>query len=96
MTNKRKNTRTELPPWPVILPGLVFSLLAAWLVFSRQWEAWQALLVVSLAAMGISLLLLVILLLWSGPEERGHVWQVVRKTFIEDIDLLLRFFKLRR
>ena len=90
-----KNPPDSLP-WAVVITGLVLSLVSAWLVFSRNWEPWQAFAVVGLSALGIDLILLTALLIWSGPEERAGVWQQFLHTCMEDFDLLLKFFRIRR
>jgi hypothetical protein len=96
MKKSPNNNPPDSPPWAVVITALVLTLVSAWLVFGRGWDPWKAFSVVSLAALGIILLLLTALLIWSGPEERAGVWQQVLHTCREDIDLLLKFFRIRR
>jgi membrane associated rhomboid family serine protease len=97
MKNKPStDTRPEMPPWPVILTTLTLVLAYAWLVFMWGWEPWKALCVVALAAFGVIFALLGAIMVFENPEERAKSWQVAMKTFRDDMDLLLKFFRLRK
>lgn len=97
MKNKLPNdARRDLPPWPVILTPLMLALISAWLVFFLGWEPWKALSVVSLASFGIIVVLLVALMVLTGSENRAELWQLVWQTCRDDIDLLLKYFRVRK
>ena len=83
-------------PWPVILSTLTFALISAWLVFTRAWEPWQAFLVVTFAAAGIVIALIAALLVLAGRENRAEVWRVIRQTFRDDLDQVLKYFRIRK
>lgn len=83
-------------PWPVILTTLALSLVSAWLVFIRNWEAWQAMLTVAFAAFGIILLLIGAILAFSNQEGRAETWRIFKDTFDDDLDQMLKFFRIRR
>ncbi len=59
----------DSPYWAVVITALALSLVSAWLVFSRHWEPWQAFAVVGFSALGIDLILLTALLIWSGKSS---------------------------
>ncbi|WP_041673265.1 hypothetical protein [Sulfuricella denitrificans] len=83
-------------PWPVILTTLTLALVSAWLVFIRNWEAWQAMLAVAFAAFGIISLLIVAIQLLSDRDGRAENWRVVKKTFDDDLDQMLKYFRIRK
>ena len=96
---KRKSpnvARPEPPPWPVILTALTLVLTSAWLVFMSGWEPWKAFFVVVCAALGIIAVLLAILMIWAGPEDRAELWHQGMKTCRDDLDLLLNYFRIRK
>ena len=83
-------------PWPVVLTTLTLALVSAWLVFIRNWEAWQAMLTVAFAAFGILGVLIVAILLLSDRDGRAENWRAFKETFDDDLDQMLKFFRIRR
>jgi len=80
----------------VILTALTLTLVSAWLVFTREWEPWEAFSVVGLTALGIVFALLAALMVLSTPEDRADLWRLIWQTCRNDIDLLLKFFRIRK
>lgn len=83
-------------PWPVILTTLTLAMISAWLVFMQDWVPWTAFLVMGLAAAGILIALLAVIMVLSGAENRIEIWHVVRNTFLDDLDQLLKYCRIRR
>lgn len=97
MKNKLSNdARPEAPPWPVILTPLTLALISAWLVLMSEWEPWKAFLVVACGALGIILLLLIALMIFSAPEDRADLKRQVWQTCRDDFDLLLKYLRIRK
>lgn len=90
------DARTETPPWPVILTALTLALTSAWLVFMCGWEPWKAFSVVGLTAVAIIFALLVALIIWAGPEDRAELWRLSWQTCRDDLDLLLKYFWIKK
>ena len=88
--------RPVTPPWPVILTALTLALISAWLVFMCGWEPWKAFSAVGLTALGIIFALLAALMGFSGPENRSEIWRIFRQTLRDDIDLLLKYFRIKK
>ena len=83
-------------PWPVILSTLVFALVSAWLVFARAWEPWPAFVVVNIAAAGMVVSFIAALLVVAGRENRAEVWRLIRQTFQDDLNQLLKYLWIRK
>lgn len=83
-------------PWAVILSVLTLSLVSAWLVFMDNWKVGEAILAVSLAALGILSLLLGVLWLLADQEGREDLWRGFKHTFHDDLDRILKHFYIRR
>ena len=83
-------------PWPVILSTLAFALVSAWLVFVPAWEPWQAFLVATIAAGGIVVAFIAALLVVAGRENRAEVWRLIRQTFRDDLNQLLKYLRIRK
>ena len=83
-------------PWTVILTTLMLALISAWLVFMRAWEPGHAFQVVALAAGGIVMGLLAAIMVLAGRENRSVVWRVIRQTFRDDLDQMLKYFRIRK
>ena len=83
-------------PWAVILSTLAFALVSAWLVFARAWEPWPAFLVVTIAAAGIVVSFITVLLFVAGRENRAEVWRLIRQTFRDDLNQLLKYLRIRK
>ena len=83
-------------PWAVILSTLAFALVSAWLVFARAWEPWPAFLVVTIAAAGMVVSFITVLLVVAGRENRAEVWRVIRQTFQDDLNQLLKYLRIRK
>lgn len=94
--NLQKHTRPEPPPWPVILINLALAMISAWLVFMRDWESWRAFSVVGFTALGITFVLFVALIIWTPTEDRAEVARHVWNTCWEDIDLILKYFRIKK
>ena len=92
----KKNIQPDSPPWTVVVTTLVLSMVSAWLVLGKHWEPWEAFAIVGLTALAIISVLLAILLIWAGPENRAELWRDCWHTCREDMDLLLKFFCIRR
>ena len=90
------DNRPEMPPWPVILTTLTLVSIYAWLVLMCGWEQWDAFGVVALSAFGIIFVLLAAIMFFENPEERAKTWQLAWKTCVDDLDLLLKFFRIRK
>ena len=93
MQNK---TRPEPPPWLVIITALALASISAWLVFMRDWEQWKALSVVGFGALGIIFALLAVLMILAPREERSELWKQVWQTCGNDLDLVLKYFRIKR
>ena len=74
----------------------MLALISAWLVFMRAWEPGHAFQVVALAAAGIVMGLLAALMVLAGRENRSVVWRVIRQTFRDDLDQVLKYFRIRK
>jgi hypothetical protein len=97
MKNKfSPDNRPEMPPWPVILTTLTLVSIYAWLVTMCCWDQWKALCVVALSAFGVILALLAAIMIFENPEERAKTWQLAWNTCRDDLDLLLKFFRIRK
>ncbi|GEM_PF-3656498 len=83
-------------PWPVTLTVLILSLATAGLIFLLSWEPWHAFLMVGIAATGILVLLVSVLLILSGPENRAENWRAFTSTFQNDLDQVLKYFLIRK
>jgi hypothetical protein len=89
-------TRPEPPPWVVIITVLALASISAWLVFMCEWEPWKALFVVGFSALGIIFALLAVLMILAPREERSELWKQVWQTCGNDLDLLLKYFRIKR
>ena len=83
-------------PWIVILSTLTLALISAWFVFMRAWEPDQALLVVAFVAGGIVVVLIATLMVFAGRENRADVWRIIWQTFRDDLNQLLKYFRIRK
>lgn len=81
-------------PWPLILVILTLTLISAWLVFVRAWESWQAFLVVGFGAASIMVVLIATLMVFIDRKNRADVWRIICKTFWDDLDQIVRCFKI--
>ena len=82
--------------WTVILSSLTFALVSAWLVFARAWEPWPAFLLVTIAGGGMVVSFIAALLVVAGRENRAEVWRVIRQTFQDDLNQLLKYLRIRK
>lgn len=96
MSNSQDRTNLQPMPWAVILTIAALALISAWLVFWEKWEPWQAFLTVAASAVGIILALLATILFLSSPEGRSENWRVFISTFRSDMDLILKYFRIRK
>lgn len=83
-------------PWAVVLTTATLAIISAWLVFHDGWEPWRAFLVVAIMALGIVLSLLAAMLILSSPGDRARNWQIVISTARSDLDILLKYFRIRK
>lgn len=83
-------------PWPIILTVLTLTLASVGLVFLLGWESWHAFLMVGIAATGILVILVSVLLILSGQENRAENWRVFTSTFQNDLDQVLKYFRIRK
>lgn len=83
-------------PWPVILTALILALVSAGLVFLRGLEPWFAFLMVGLTTVVALVILLIALLILGGRENRAENWRVFRRTFLDDLDQMLKYFRIRK
>lgn len=83
-------------PWPVILTTLTLALISVWLVFMREWAPWTAFFVVGLVAAGIVIALLAVIMVLSDAENRIEILRAVRQTLRDDVDQVLKYFRIRR
>lgn len=83
-------------PWPVILTTLTLVLASAGLMFLYGLEAWQAFLMVGVAATGSLVTLMAILLLVAKRDDREETWHIFMSTFRSDLDLVLKYFRIKR
>lgn len=83
-------------PWPVILTVMTLVLVSAGLVFLLGWELWRAFLMVGIAATGILVILVSVLLILSGRENRAENWRIFTSTFQDDLDQVLKYFRIRK
>ncbi|MFH1495081.1 MAG: hypothetical protein ABIG70_09830 [Pseudomonadota bacterium] len=90
-----KNSIQALP-WAVVLTTAALAIISALLVFHDGWEPWWAFLVVAMTALGIILSLLAAMLIMSSPEDRAGNWQIVISTARSDLDILLKYFRIRK
>jgi len=91
-----ENNSIQALPWAVVLTTATLAIISAWLVFHESWEPWRAFLVVALTALGIILSLLAAMLILSSPEDRSGNWQIVISTARSDLDILLKYFRIRK
>lgn len=82
-------------PWAVLFTTLTLALVSAWLVFVRDWEAWQAMLTVALIA-SVIVGGLIIAILLSDRGGRAENWRIVKETFNDDLDQILKYFRIRK
>ena len=82
--------------WMSIITALILALASAFLVFVMDWEPWQAFLAVGCSAIGIILTLVITILLISKGEDRAEFWKGCLHTCRDDIDQLLKYFRIRR
>lgn len=83
-------------PWAVILTSLILASLSAWLVFMRHWQPWEAFAIVGLTALVIIVALLAVLMIWANPEDRAGLWRHIWQTCVDDLYLLLKYFRIRK
>lgn len=83
-------------PWAVVLTTATLASISAWLVFIEGWQPWQAFLMVAITALGIIVSLLAALLILSSPEDRAGNWQIVISTARSDLEILLKYFRIRK
>lgn len=81
--------------WIVILTTLFLTASSAWLVI-HGWEIGQAFGVVAMAASLVLIVLVSILFFLGGREERTEIFQVIKATFLEDLDQMLKYFRIRK
>lgn len=93
---KKNNFPLYLMPWPVILTVLTLSLISAGLVFLLGWEALHAFLMVGLTATGILFILIGAILVLGERENRAENWRIFTSTFLDDLDQVLRYFRIRK
>ena len=97
MKNKTPNrNRPEPPPWIVIITVLALAAASAWLVFMRDWEPWIALFVVGFGALAIIFALLAVLMILAPRKERTELWKQVWQTCGNDLDHILKYFRIKR
>lgn len=80
----------------VILTTLFLTASSAWLVIHEGWEIGQAFGVVAIAASLVLTVLVSILFLLAGREDRPEIFQVIKSTFLEDLDQMLKYIRIRR
>lgn len=83
-------------PWPVILTVLTLALSSAGLVFMLGWVPWHAFLIVGLTATGFLVILIGALLALGGRENRAENWRIFTSTFQDDLDQVLKHFRIRK
>ncbi len=83
-------------PWPVILTVMTLVLVSTGLVFLLGWELWRAFLMVGIAATGILVILVSVLLILGGRENRAENWRIFTSTFQDDLDQVLKYFRIRK
>lgn len=86
----------QIMPWAVILTAATLAVISAWLVFHEDWEPWQAFLVVAITAFGIIFSLLAAILVLSSPEDRAENWRIFTSTAKSDLDLMMKYFRVRK
>lgn len=92
---KKIDKRHDIP-WTVILTALTLALISAWLEFFLGWEPRDALIVVILFSFGIIVVLLAVLMILVGFENRAKLWLLIWRTCRNDLDLLLKYFRIRK
>ncbi|MCL4470105.1 MAG: hypothetical protein M1547_02985 [Gammaproteobacteria bacterium] len=95
MSGAQEENSVQAIPWAVILTVATLALVSAYLVFWEKWAPWQAVLVVGGAATGMILILLVAILFLS-PDNRSENWRVFISTLQNDLDAMLKYFRLRK
>jgi hypothetical protein len=80
----------------VIITVLALASISAWLVFMRDWEPWIALFSIGFGALGIMLALLVALMALAPSEDRSKLWKQIWQTCRTDLDLVLKFFRIKK
>lgn len=93
---KKNNPPPYLMPWPVTLTILTLALASAGLVFLLGWAPWHAFLMVGIAATVILAILVSLLLILSGRENRAENWRAFTSTFQNDLDQVLKYFLIRK
>jgi len=83
-------------PWPVILTALSLAIVSAGLVFLRGIEPWFAFLMVGLTTVVALVILLIALLIFGGRENRAENWRIFTSTFLDDLDQMLKYFRIRK
>lgn len=97
MKNKMPNrARPESLPWLVIITVLTLATVSAWLVFMRDWVPSVALFVVGFSALGFIFALLTVLMILAPREDRPELWKQIWQTCWNDLDLLLKFFRIKK
>jgi multisubunit Na+/H+ antiporter MnhC subunit len=81
--------------WFVIITLAIQAILSAWLVFFQHWDKWVVMFTVAGGAIGLVLLLLGGLMVFNSKHRR-ELWQIVRVTFVKDLQQLGRFFSIRK
>jgi hypothetical protein len=95
--NKMPNkTRPEPPPWTVIITVLALASISAWLVFTCDWEPWIAIFVVGFGVLVIIFALLAVLMTLAPRKARTELWKQVWQTCGNDLDLVLKYFRIKR
>lgn len=82
--------------WAVILITLFLTACSAWLVIHEGLEIGQAFGVVAITASVVLTVLVSILYFLAGREDRPEIFQVIKLTFLEDLDQMLKYFRIRR
>lgn len=82
--------------WTVILTTLFLTGCSAWLVIHEGWEIWQASGVVAITASLVLTVLVSVLFLLGGREGRLEIFQAIKSTFLDDLDQMLKYFRIRR
>lgn len=83
-------------PWPVILTVLTLVLASVGLVFMLGWVPWHAFLMVGIVVAGILVILVSVLLVLGGRENRAENWRIFTSTFQSDLDQVLKYFRIRK
>ncbi|MFH1495075.1 MAG: hypothetical protein ABIG70_09800 [Pseudomonadota bacterium] len=96
MSRPQESKNLQAMPWAVILMVATLALISAWLVFQEKWAPWLAFLTVAASAAGVALVLLAAILLLSSPEARSENWRVFVTTFRSDLDIILKYFRIRK